>query len=434
MKASLLVLPGAALMLAACVSTAQNPSAGHYQPLFNGKDLSGWVGLDFDPYKLDAMTPEARQAHYAKQTENAKKHWSVKTPGELYNDGHGAFLSTEKEYGDIDFTVEYKTVPKADSGVYLRTTPQVQIWDYTEKEKFKLGADKGSGGLWNNSPGKAGKDPLVKADKPFGEWNKFRIVQTGARTSVWLNGQQVVDHVIMENFWKRDLPLRPKGHIQLQTHGGEITWRNIGVRELTGDEANAILAAKNSEGFVSIFNGKDFEGWQGALDQYEIRDGAIYCKQGKGGHIYTKEKFADFTVRLEFQLPPAGNNGLALRYPGKGNPAYEGFTELQVLDSEHPKYAKLDKRQYCGSVYGVMAAHRGYLRPTGEWNFYDVTLKGSKIRVELNGTVILEGDPSTVKEFMDNSKHPGLALTEGFFGFAGHNDPVGFRNIRIKKL
>jgi len=110
------------------------------------------------------------------------------------------------------------------------------------------------------------------------------------------------------------------------------------------------------------------------------------------------------------------------------------MTELQVLDSEHPKYAKLDPRQYQGSAYGMVAASRGYLRPTGLWNFQEVTVRGSTIRVELNGSVILNADLSNVSQFMAGSQHPGKDLTTGHFGFAGHHDPVAFRKIEIKRL
>ena len=128
-------------------------------------------------------------------------------------------------------------------------------------------------------------------------------------------------------------------------------------------------------------------------------------------------------------MPPGGNNGLAIRYPGKGGPSVDAMCELQVLDSEHPKYKELDARQYHGSVYGMVPATRGYLRPVGEWNFQEVTVRGSTIKVELNGSVILDADVSKVTEFMDNKEHPGKDLTKGYFGFAGHNDPVEFRNI-----
>jgi hypothetical protein len=325
-------------------------------------------------------------------------------------------------------------VPKADSGVYLRATPQVQIWDPTNKGAFKHGAKKGSGGLWNNSAGAPGKDPLVLADKPFGEWNKLRIVQVGARTSVWLNDKLVVDNCVMENYWDRKKPLLRRGPIQLQTHGGEISWRNIFVREIGTDEANAWLAERAGDGFESIFNGTDFTGWKGPLENYEIVDGALRCKKGKGGTIHTEKEFADYVLKLQFKLPPGGNNGLAIRYPGEGDTAYVGMCELQVLDSEHPKYAKLDPRQFHGSAYGIAAAERGYLRPTGDWNFQVVTVKGGRITVELNGSVILDADVTAVKEFKDDAKHPGLTRTSGYFGFAGHSDPVEFRRIAIKAI
>ncbi len=406
-----------------------------FAALFNGTDLTGWYGLGhFDPRKLSAMSDEERAAKREADMADVREHWRVEN-GDLVNDGHGVYLTTDREFRDFELWIDYKTVAKADSGVYLKATPQVQIWDYTEEGgKWKIGADKGSGGLWNNTAGAPGKDPLVLADKPFGQWNRLRIVQVGARTTVYLNDKLVVDHAVMENSRDRRAPLFPQGPIQLQTHGGEIRWKNIFVREIPADEANRILAEHGSGGFETVFNGKDFSGWAGPVENYEVRDGAIVCKPGKGGTIYTQDEYDDFAVRLEFKLPPGGNNGLAIRYPGSGDTAYVGMCELQVLDSEHPKYAKLDIRQYHGSVYGMVPAARGFLRPTGEWNFQEVTVKGPQIKVELNGNVILDADVSQIKEFMGNSPHPGKDRSRGYFGFAGHSDPVEFRNVQIKRL
>lgn len=413
----------------------QNQPPEGFVALFNGQDLSGWYGLGhFDPRKLWAMPDQERAAKRDADMADARAHWTVEN-GELVNDGHGVYLTTDREFRDFELWIDYKTVAKADSGIYLKANPQVQIWDYTEAGgKWGIGADKGSGGLWNNSAGAPGKDPLVLADKPFGEWNRLRILQVGARTTVYLNDKLVVDHAIMENFWDRTSPLFPQGPIQLQTHGGEIRWRNIFVREIPAGEANSLLAKSGEAGFSSVFNGQDFTGWAGPVENYEIRDGAIVCKPGKGGTIYTQEEYDNFVVRLEFKLPEGGNNGLAIRYPGSGDTAYVGMCELQVLDSEHPKYAGLDKRQFHGSAYGMVPAQRGYLRPTGEWNFQEVTVNGSRIKVELNGNVILDADLSQVSEYMHNSPHPGKDRTQGHFGFAGHSDPVEFRSVRIKRL
>ena len=423
------------LFAVSAVAQENNEPPQGYTALFNGTDLSGWYGMNFNPIKLAAMSDEDRAAKREKDMLDVKQHWSVDN-GELVNDGKGVYLTTDQDFGDYEFWIDYKTVAQADSGVYLRATPQVQIWDYTkEGGKWNIGADKGSGGLWNNSAGAAGKDPLVLADKAFGEWNRLRIRQVGARTSVWMNGWQVVDHAIMENYWDRSQPLLRTGPIQLQTHGGEIRWRNVFVKEITPAEAIAILKKESDNtGFVSIFNGENFDGWEGPTDNYQINDGVLTCKPGKGGTIYTAKEYEDFVVRLEFKSPPGCNNGLAIRYPGSGDTAYLGMTELQVLDSEHPKYAKLDKRQYHGSAYGMIPAARGYLFPAGEWNYQEVTVQGSRIKVELNGSVILDGDVSKVTDFMGGRPHPGMNLKKGHFGFAGHSDPVEFRNVTLKEL
>jgi len=430
-----LLLAGAiSLIFVGCATHPSNDPPRGFTAIFDGTNLAGWYGLDSDPRKIWAMTPEERAKRRDADMPAFTKHWSVQNR-ELVNDGAGPYATTDKEYGDIEFLIDYKTVAQADSGIYLRATPQVQIWDYTkEGGKWNLGADKGSGGLWNNSEHAPGKDPLVLADKQFGQWNHFKITQVGQRTTVYLNDKLVVDHALLENYWDRKSPLWAKGPIQLQTHGGEIRWRNIYLHEISGPEANQILSKHGEEGFKPVFNGKDFAGWDGPIDEYEVKDGAIMCKPGKGGTIYTKDEYSDFVVRLEVKLPPGGNNGLAIRYPGKGDTAYVGMCELQVLDDSAAQYKNLDPRQYNGSAYGMAAVHRGFQRPVGEWNFEEVTVKGSTIKVELNGTLVLDTDLSKITEYMANSKHPGKDRKTGYFGFAGHNDPVQFRNVRIKRL
>ena len=413
-----------------------------FKALFNGKDLKGWWGLKTeDPAKWMALDKDALAEKKAASIKDVNEHWSIEK-GELVNDGHGLYLSTEKNYGDFELHVDYKTVAKADSGIYLRGIPQVQIWDYTEEGgKWKIGADKGSGGLWNNPKGDSGKDPKVLADKPFGQWNSFRIIMVGERVTIWLNGKLIVEHARLNNFWDRKSPLgkqKPvirRGPIELQTHGGEIRWRNIFIREIEPNEANEYLAQANTKGFKQIFNGSDMSGWAGPVDNYQVVEGALACKKGKGGTIYTKEEYEDFTVRMEVKIPKGGNNGLAIRYPGGGDTAYVGMCELQVLDNTAPGYAKLKPQQYHGSAYGMFAAHRGYLREPGQWNYQEVTVKGSTIHVELNGVTILNADLSKVENSMAPlAKFKGRTRTKGHFGFAGHGAAVQFRNVSIKRL
>ncbi len=208
---------------------ATQPPPG-FQPLFDGQSLQGWYGNN--PHTLAKLTGEKKQAALQQMKQEFASHWRIEH-GELVNDGTGPYATTAQDYGDIELMLEYKTVPLADSGIYLRGSPHIQIWDTTHAGgKWNLNADKGSGGLYNNSPQTPGQLPLVHADKHFGQWNSLRIKQIGDKTSVWLNDQLVVDQAIMENYWDRTQPLPPTGPIMLQTHGGEIRWRNIWIKIL----------------------------------------------------------------------------------------------------------------------------------------------------------------------------------------------------------
>lgn len=407
-----------------------------FTDILPGADLAGWRGADtFDHRRLMAMPEAERTAKIDGWNKAARAHWHVEGT-ELVTTGHGPCIATTKDYTDVEFRLEYMISPNGDSGVYLRNVPQVQIWDPENKSEWKNGANKGSGGLWNNSAGALGKDPLVKADKPAGQWNALRIVQVGARVSVWLNDQLVVDHANLENYYDRSVSIPAAGPLLLQSHGNPTRWRNLRVREIRGDEASRILASHGAEGYVSAFNGKDLTGWKGDTKGYAVTDGAIVCN--KGGNLYLDRELADFSVRLEFRLPKGGNNGLAIRSPGKGNAAYDAMCECQVLDDNYERNTaqKIDPRQVHGSAYGMVAAQRGYQRPIGEWNFEEVTVIGHTIKVELNGTVILNADLSKVDmtKVMANSAHPGKDRLSGLFGFLGHGDPVAFRAIEVREV
>ena len=218
------------ILLSAAVAHAEVPKG--FTPLFNGKDLTGWKGLVGNPKTRAKMSEEELKAAQEKADESMREHWSV-VDGVLVFDGNGQSLCTAKDYGDFELYVDWKILEGGDSGIYLRGTPQVQIWDTEHEPYFRHGAEKGSGSLWNNQ--KNPRFPLVKADNPVGEWNTFFIRMVGDRVTIKLNDKLVVDNTVLENFWERDKPLYPTGQIELQNHGNTLFFRNIYIRELSKD-------------------------------------------------------------------------------------------------------------------------------------------------------------------------------------------------------
>lgn len=410
---------------------SEMPAGEGFVSMFNGKDLTGWKGLVADPIKRAKMHPDTLKKKQAVADVKMREGWSVKD-GVLWFNGHGDNLASTKKYGDIEMFVDWKIEPSGDAGIYLRGTPQVQIWDTTRRD---VGAEVGSGGLYNNT--KNPSKPLALADNAIGEWNTFRIIQKGDRVTVYLNGVLVVDNVILENYWDRKQPIFAEEQLELQAHGTNVYYRNIYVREFERPKPFTLSDQEKKEGYQILFDGTNMHEWTGNTVSYVMEDGNIVCRPGGhgGGNLFTKNEYSDFVYRFEFQLTPGANNGLGIRAPLEGDAAYGGM-ELQILDNDAEIYKNLQVYQYHGSVYGVIAAKRGFLKPVGEWNYEQVTVKGTRITVELNGTVILDGDIADARDngSIDHKEHPGLKRTSGHIGFLGHGSVVKFRNIRIKDL
>lgn len=407
-----------------------------YVSLFNGKDLTGWKGLVGNPVSRAKMTPAQLVKAQEKADEIMRNGWRAEN-GYLVFDGKGDNLCTVKEYGDFEMYVDWlldPAGPEADAGIYLRGTPQVQIWDTS---RVNVGAQVGSGGLYNNKTHES--NPSKVADNKMGEWNTFYIKMVGDRVTVLLNGELVVDNVILENYWDRKQPIFPVEQIELQAHGSKVYYRDVYLKELPRTEPFQLSAEEKKEGYKILFDGTNMHEWTGNTVDYTMEDGTISLvpSKGSGGNLYTKNEYANFIIRFEFQLTPAANNGLGIRTPMEGDAAYVGM-ELQILDSEHPVYSKLEEYQYHGSVYGVIPAKRGFLKPVGEWNYQEVIANGDHIKITLNGEVILDGNIREASNngtaTMDKKQHPGLLNKKGHIGFLGHGSPVKFRNIRIKEL
>ncbi|TLU98995.1 DUF1080 domain-containing protein [Dyadobacter luticola] len=407
------------------------PAGDGFVSLFNGKDLTGWKGLVENPIARSKMSADTLAAKQKKADEVAQKVWYAKD-GELVFSGHGDNLCTVKPYGDFEMYVDWKIQKDGDAGIYLRGTPQVQIWDTS---RVDVGAQVGSGGLYNNQ--KNPSKPTKLADNAIGAWNTFHITMIGDRVSVDLNGENVVDNVVLENYWDHNLPIFATEQLELQAHGNQINYRDIYVREIPRPETFKLSDNEKNEGFKVLFDGTNMFEWTGNKTDYFIENGEMVVDPKKGGHgnLYTKDEYSDFDFRFEFQLTPGANNGLGIRTPMEGDAAYVG-TEIQILDNDADIYKDLHDYQYHGSAYGIIPAKRGFLKPMGEWNYEEVRVQGSKIKVTLNGTVILDGDLAEASRngTVDHKEHPGLARTTGHLGFLGHGSELKFRNIRISDL
>lgn len=208
-----------------------------FVPLFNGRDLRGWKGLlkspNDNPFKRAKLSAEERGAEQAKADQRMREHWKAEN-GEIVFDGKGDSLCTLKDYGNFELLVDWKIPPKGDSGIYLRGSPQVQIWEPNSPGQFN--PPDGSGGLYNNKKGP--RHPLKFADHPVGDWNRFRILMAGDKVHVFLNGEMVVRDTTLENYWDYDQPIFPAGQIELQNHGGPLWFKNIYIREISAPTAS----------------------------------------------------------------------------------------------------------------------------------------------------------------------------------------------------
>ena len=414
-------------------ANAQEPKPPKgFRTLFNGQDLSGWYG--WNPHNSMKLEGEKKEANLKQQREDFSKHWSVEK-GELVNNGTGPYATTEEEFGDIELLIEYKTVAKADSGVYLRGTPQVQIWDSHQAfdpKKPDRKPNQGSGGLFNNTPNTLGRDPILVADKPFGQWNTLRIRQIGARTWVTLNTRLVVEGAVMENYWDRSHPLPAKGPIMLQTHGGEIRWRKVFVREIGADEAKlaSAKAVLPNPTFYDLAYGPHpkqvLHFWKAESDKPTPL--LIYIHGGGwagGGRMSSfstllpamlKEGISVASVEYRF-IAEATADGVVP--PVKG-PLHDAARALQFIRSKAAEW-NIDKQRIGasgGSAGACTSLWIAFHPDLAEPNSSDPVARESTrlLCAAVNGAQTTL-DPKQMKEWTPNSRYGGHA-----FGFAG--DPT----------
>jgi HEAT repeat protein len=383
--------------------------------LFNGENLDGWKGLVENPVKRAQMSTKELQLAQFRADSLMKEHWHV-VDGVLYFDGGGSHLCTVGEYTDFELYVDWKIEKKGDSGIYLRGSPQIQIWDPNLWPE-------GSGGLYNNQKHLA--SPLKRADNPIGEWNRFHIIMRGNVVTVYLNDTLVVDQVEMENFWERDKPIYPRGQIELQSHFTPLYFKNIYIREL-----KPRLPLYTGR----LFNGTDLEGWQvigNSADTWKVKNGTLSTDSKGGGWISTKDQYKDFELELEYRLPEEGNSGVFIRTLQQGDPWITGI-EIQLLDDGASIHSQLKSWQYTGSLYGIQGPDEPKSKKAGEWQKMNIVCEGPVIKVSLNGELI---NHVNLIDYMDmEGVNPGIKRRSGYIGLQNHDTKAEFRNIKIREI
>ncbi len=404
-----------------------------FKSLFNGKDLSGWRGCSQEDKFHDsrvrrAMIPEDRRAHQARADELMKEHWHVRD-GVLFFDGlkGGYSIAAEKDYGNVEVVADWRLLRVyGDSGFYMRSMPQVQIWDP------RMWNGLGSGGIWNNTT--APFAASVCADNPVGNWNRCRMRMVGSRISVWLNGVRVVDNVEYENCRAPGKPIPLIDRFELQCHGDPVEFRNIFVKELPEDPADIPDPSRAVRGGKIDLLADGMAGWEAtdpnARMGWSVKDGVLSndtgidpekTSRGVAGTTSLKTKradFYDFDLSCEVLVPKKCNSGIYLR----------GRYEIQVLDSFGR--GKTDCH-FMGALYDLIEPVASAEKHAGEWQHLDMTIYKRHLTVKLNGVTIIDNKPIPG---VTPGATDGDEFTPGPILLQGDHSNASFRNMILTPI
>lgn len=188
------------------------------------------------------------------------------------------------------------------------------------------------------------------------------------------------------------------------------------------------------DGFAPMVVGQSLEGWtpvETTSENWRVVGDVLSTSGEGGGWLSTDAVYSNFVLRLEYRLEPGGNSGVFIRAPREGLPWLTGM-EIQILDDDAEIYKEIQPYQFTGSVYGVVPARRGHIKPPGEWNSMEIRAEGSRIVVTLNGATVVDADLSEYPEAV--AEHPGISRESGHIGLQSHDEPVEFRKVEIKAL
>lgn len=400
-------------LVASSSAMGQRPAAEKpaWKKLCDGKTLAGWTQRNGTAtYRVENGTIVGRTA-----------------------DGSpNSFLCTNRDYSDFELKFEVKVDARLNSGVQIRSQTRGSRTGRVNGPQIEIEASGARGGEAGYIFGEACGGWMTPRDELIPhrafrdeEWNAYRVLAEGPRIRTWINGTSVSDLTHMERYRSH-----PRGFIALQVHGirrgakpCEVRWRNIEIREIRSAEA----------GWTKLYNEKDLTGWTTEGNWVPGANGVLTIRPRPGekgwkryeSYLWSKRKYADFVLDLEYSYPKKGNSGVFFRVGSLDDPVSTGI-EAQILDSSAQKSAMTHHDH--GGIIRTVGATKNMSRAPGEWNRMIVTCRGTHLVVDLNGEQVVDVrlDKTPVKD------RPLF----GYIGLQDHGEPnvIRFRNLWLKEL
>ena len=407
-----------------------------FVPLFNGKNLDGWVIVN--------CAPET---------------WTVRENLIVCSGIPNGILRTDRQFENYILELEWRHTKKGgNAGLFIHSddlpatgkpwtrSTEIQIMDGNAGDVFAIhGAT-----LTPAKPHPEGwmrSLPWQDRMKPVGEWNRYRIEARNGTVSLAVNGEVV----------NRAYHLNPrKGYICLESEGSEVHFRNIRISELPGSNPPAEVVAREDRGFRSLYNGLDLRGWRSdpghtghwKPDNWRLDYDGKSEADGENRHLWTEEEYENFSLIVDWRqtaepeienvpvvLPDGSNatteNGKPLTIPvldaGDSGIYLRGNSKSQINIWNWPVGS--------GEIYGYRTdsgmtpeVRKGATpilnadNKIGEWNRFEITVIDERVTVVLNGKTVIS-----------NALLPGMPK-KGAIALQHHGDPIQFANIYINRL
>jgi hypothetical protein len=392
-----------------------------FRPLFPNDSLEGWKVSDWS----DVGTPQKVQG----------TPWRMES-GVLYGLNKRTWIISPGEYGDFTLRLESMITRGSNGGIGLRFPPagdpaytgmEIQVVDHGIYYGGSSQPQQRTGSVYDEIA------PSEDVVKPAGQWNSWEITCRASRVTIVLNGTKTIDADLSKETTARQqkgpaLAERPlKGHIGFQNLNGNITLRNLAIKELDAED-----------GFVPLFNGRNLDGWVNvncAPETWQVRDGIIVCSGIPTGVLRTERMYENYIIELEWRhMKPGGNAGLFLHSDPISAPG-QPFTrsiEVQILDGRntenytshgdvfaiHGATMKPDRPHPGGWMRALPSERR--CKPAGQWNHYRVESRDGNIALAVNGKIVTRASEASPRK--------------GYICLESEGSLVHFRNIRIREL